>query len=320
MERVTFTSHGDQVVGSLYMPDGAPTNWPAPAVVITGAWMTVKEQMPARYAREMAKRGFIVLIFDFRGWGESGGSRRQFEDPEAKIADIKTAVAYLGTRPEAAHGQIGGLGICASSGYMMKAAASTPAIRSVCLIAPWLHDRRIVEETYGGRDAVERLVAAGDAAEGAYQSTGIQTFVPAASRTDKRAIMFEVPYYTEPDRGMISEWRNEADPAFWRGWLTFDGLEVAPQITQPFLMVHSEAAAIPQGARLFLSRARAPKRELWLQNVSQLDFYDRSDPVRQASDAVAAHFFQTLQPSRSVFEELHVPPSLTRNTRTPGRH
>jgi hypothetical protein len=37
MERVTFTSLGDQVVGSLYMPDGAPTNRPAPAVVITGA-------------------------------------------------------------------------------------------------------------------------------------------------------------------------------------------------------------------------------------------------------------------------------------------
>lgn len=296
MEQVTFTCRGDQIVGSLYIPTAASSEEPVPAVVITGAWMTVKEQMPARYAREMAERGFIALIFDFRGWGESGGSRRQFEDPAAKIADIEAAVAYLATRPEVAEGQIGGLGICASSGYMMKAAATTSAIRSVALVAPWLHDRQIVEDVYGGREAVEKLLAVGDAAEAAYRATGTQEFVPAASRTDKRAIMFGVPYYTDHDRGMISEWRNQADLAFWRGWLTFDGIEVAPEISQPFLIVHSEAAAIPQGARLFVARAKAPKRELWLQNVSQLDFYDRPIPVTGACDAVAAHFRQTLLP------------------------
>ncbi len=93
---------------------------------------------------------------------------------------------------------------------------------------------------------------------------------------------------------MISAWRNEADPAFWRGWLTFDAVKVAPSLKQPFMMVHSEAAAIPQGAHKFYARLAAPKQEVWLDNVSQLDFYDRPAPVQASADAVASHFKNTL--------------------------
>jgi len=297
VERVTFPSRGEEIVGALYLPEGVSGSKPGPALVVTGAWMTVKEQMPARYAREMADRGFVALTFDFRGWGESGGVRRQYEDPEAKIADIEAAAAYLTTRPEADKDRIGGLGICASSGYMVTAATETPTIKSVALVAPWLQDAEVVDQTYGGKDGVAKLQAAGDAAELAYRSTGRQGFVPAASLVDDRAIMFKVPYYTEADRGMIPAWRNEADPAFWRGWLAFDAIQVAPRLLQPFLMVHSEAAAIPQGARKFYARLTVPKRELWLDNVTQLDFYDRARPVTAASDAVAAHFQRTLAAS-----------------------
>ncbi|MER8591762.1 alpha/beta hydrolase [Mesorhizobium sp. M1182] len=294
VEHVTFSSHGEQLVGELYLPEDMDAAKPRPALVVTGAWMTVKEQMPARYAREMADRGFVALTFDFRGWGESGGLRRQYEDPRAKIADIEAAVAYLSSRPEADQDRIGGLGICASSGYMVTAAAENAAIKSVALVAPWLQDAEVVEQAYGGRHGVARLEATSDAAEAEYRRTGRQAFLPAASLIDERAIMFKVPYYTEPDRGMIPAWRNEADPAFWRGWLTFDVIQAAPRLRQPFLMVHSEAAAIPKGAHKFYTRLNSSRRELWLDNVTQFDFYDRAAPVEAASDAVAAHFRATL--------------------------
>lgn len=293
-QRVTFESNGERVVGTLYLPDSASAGARLPAVVVTGAWMTVKEQMPARYASELADRGYAALTFDFRGWGESGGSRRQFEDPATKIGDIRAAFAYLATRPEVDAGRLGGLGICASAGYMAHAVSLTPQVRSIALIAPWLHDRGIVEATYGGPQAVERLIGVGDAANAAYVSSGQQNFVPAASMTDERAVMFKVPYYTETDRGMISAWRNEVDPGFWRGWLTFDAQTAAPRIRQPFAMVHSEAAAIPQGAHAFYGSINGEKRELWLDGVSQFDFYDRELPVDRAADFVAEHFAATL--------------------------
>jgi fermentation-respiration switch protein FrsA (DUF1100 family) len=293
VKRVEFTSGGERLVGDLYIPDGVDGARPAPALVVTGAWMTVKEQMPARYAREMANRGFLALTFDFRGWGESGGVRRQFEDPETKIEDIAAAVAYLATRPEADKARIGGLGICASSGYMVHAATRAPAIRSVALVAPWLHDREVIEQTYGGSQNIDKLIAASNAAETEYRQARRQSFVPAASLIDERAVMFGVPYYTEVDRGMIPSWRNEADPSFWRGWLSFDAIRAAPRLTQPLLMVHSEAAAIPQGAHRFFGEVTGPKQELWLDNVGQFDFYDRTGPVKASADAVASHFHTT---------------------------
>jgi dienelactone hydrolase len=293
-ERVTFDSHGDQIVGTLYVPEGVDAQKRRPALLVTGAWMTVKEQMPALYAKEMADRGFVALIFDFRGWGESGGERRQYEDPNAKIADIEAAVAYLATRPEADPARIGGFGICASSGYMATAASETPAIKSVALVAPWLQDAEIVDEIYKGPEGVSALEAKGDAAEAEYRRTDRPVLVPAASMTDDRAIMFKAPYYTEAARGMIPAWRNEADLGFWRGWLSFYSIGVADRLKQPFLMVESEAAAAPQGARKFYARLKAPKDELWLDDVSQFDFYDRPGPVKTASDAVAAHFARTL--------------------------
>ncbi|RWE56484.1 hypothetical protein [Mesorhizobium sp.] len=64
VERVTFASHGEQIVGDLYLPEDLDPARPRPALVVTGAWMTIKEQMPARYAREMADRGFAALTFD----------------------------------------------------------------------------------------------------------------------------------------------------------------------------------------------------------------------------------------------------------------
>lgn len=286
-ETVRFESNGDMLVGTLYLPEGAT---PSEAVVVTGAWMTVKEQMAGRYAEELAERGIAALAFDFRGWGQSEGRPRALENPERKIADIVAASGFLQQQlPEA---RISGLGICASAGYMVEAAERTATLQRVALVAPWLHDAAIVDTVYGGAEGVAKLIATGQAAEAQFAATGTEVTVPAASSTDRSAVMFQVPYYTEADRGLIPEWDNRFNVASWEGWLRFDAIKDAGKLTQPFLMVHSEAAAIPQGAKQFYAAVNAPKQQLWLDGIGQLDFYDRDAPVDAASDAVAAFLAQ----------------------------
>ena len=97
-------------------------------------------------------------------------------------------------------------------------------------------------------------------------------------------------YYSDPERGMVPEWENTFNLASWEGWLTFDGIQTAEHINEPTLIVHSEAAAIPQGAREFFARLDAPKQQVWLDNVTQFDFYDGDTPVNDAADAVSDHF------------------------------
>lgn len=163
--KVTFRSNGSTIAGILYLPENRAAGERLPGVVVTGAWTSIKEQMSGLYAKEMAERGFAALAFDFRGWGESGGEPRYKEDPVSKTADIVAAAEFLTTLPEIDGARISGLGICASAGYMAEAASVNANFRSVSLVAPWLHDGRIVEQVYGGAEGVARLVGISREAE-----------------------------------------------------------------------------------------------------------------------------------------------------------
>ena len=58
IKEVEFESNNQTLVGNLYLPDDYQAGTKLPATVITGAWTTVKEQMPANYAEAMADRYF----------------------------------------------------------------------------------------------------------------------------------------------------------------------------------------------------------------------------------------------------------------------
>lgn len=289
VERVTFTSGGQIVVGDLYVPADASEAHPAEAVVVTGAWTTVKEHMQGEYAAQLAARGYVALAFDFRTWGESGGATRSLENPALKIADIEAAGRFLATRPDVS--DVNGLGICASAGYMATAAERSDLFSTVALVAPWLHDAEIVEQVYGGPDGVAGLVETSRAAAAREAQTGEPQLIPAAGPAGSDALMaMDGGYYNDPERGRVPEWENTFNLASWEGWLTFDAIRAAPGISDPLLIVHSEDAAIPEGARRFYGDLTVPKDALWLDGVTQFDFYDRPDAVETASDAVADFF------------------------------
>ena len=294
VKEVNFTSNNQNLVGDLYLPDDYQEGDKLPGVVVTGAWTTVKEQMPATYAEELADRGYAVMAFDFRNWGESEGDNRQLENPTNKTQDIIAAANYLTTRPEVDANRIAGLGICASAGYMADAAVQSDDIGAIALVAPWLHNQEIVNEVYGGEKSVQSLIDTSQKAQEKYETTGELSLVPAASMTDENAVMYQAPYYTEADRGAIPEYINEFNLASWSGWLTYDAISTADRLDKPVMIIHSEEAAIPQGAQEFYSRLSGEKEELWLNDVTQFDFYDSPEAVTTSSDAVTEYFEQNL--------------------------
>jgi dienelactone hydrolase len=116
-----------------------------PAVIVTGSWLTVKEQMPDRYARALAERGYTAITFDFAGFGASGGSPRQAEIPGRKIADITEVARYVSTLSFVRPGAVGHLAICASAQYTLRAIADGAPINSFVSVAGWYHDTPSVE-------------------------------------------------------------------------------------------------------------------------------------------------------------------------------
>ncbi|MCT4613762.1 MAG: alpha/beta hydrolase [Marinifilaceae bacterium] len=295
MEKVQFASHETSLVGNLYYPENYVKGKAYPAIIVTGAWTTVKEQMPNLYAEKLAKRGFITMTFDFRGWGESAGDFRYVEDPIKKTEDIVAAANYLRTLPEVAENKVAGLGICASSGYMVKAYTEN-AIDAAAIAAPWLHNDEIVRVVYGGDTKdIQPLLDMGDAAQKKYDETGESTIMVAASSTDKNSLMFQAPYYTEPDRGLIAAYDNKFNVASWRPWLTFDAIQYADKLPGQILFVESEGMALPQGSAAFKAIAGDKVESVNLPGVSQFDFYDQAEPVEKTVDSVSSFMEKELK-------------------------
>lgn len=286
--KVSFENEGATLSGTLYLPEERGEA-PLPVVVVTGAWTSVQEQMPANYAREMAERGFAAFTFDFRGWGKSGdlpNHVRFVESPAAKTSDIKAAFEFVATLPEVNASQINGLGICASAGYMVDAVSGNPLVQRVGLVAPWLQNAEIVDAVYGGEEGVAGLIEVSHAAEAA----GGQ-IIPAAGPEGAEGVLMPIGgYYYEADRGAIPEYDDKWNNADWEGWLTYHPADNPQRLDKPLAIVHSETAAIPQGVQTFLAGFAGEATAQWLEDVTQFDFYDNPEEFTRAADTVADHF------------------------------
>ena len=123
--------YGIEIAGDLYTPKNIDTNKKYMAVVIGPPFGGVKEQGPGVYANELAKRGFVALAFDPSFNGASGGEYRHVASSDIFAEDFSAGVDYLGTLDYVDREKIGAVGICASGGFVLGAAAIDARIKAV---------------------------------------------------------------------------------------------------------------------------------------------------------------------------------------------
>jgi hypothetical protein len=294
LERLSFAAGDAHLSANLFLPAGNDACQPLPAVTVTGTWTSVKEQMADRYAAKLAARGFAALTFDFSGFGLSGGEPREVESPARKAQDIRHAVTFLAGHPAIDADRIGAVAICASAMYATRAAIEDHRLRALVLIAPWLHDAKLVRDVYGGEAGVTALLEAADRAADIYRRSGTVEYVPVADASDPRAAMpMEIDFYTNPDRGKIAGWPNRFAVMAWREWLELDAVALAGQLRVPTRIIHSDTAAIPDGARRFYEALICEKHASWTAG-DQFDFYDDPQTVDHAVDLAAAYLVKDL--------------------------
>lgn len=291
---VLFHSAGVPLAGRFLLPS-ADLTARHPCVVVTGSWLTVKEQMPTVYARRLAALGYAAFIFDFSGFGESRGEPRQAEIPQRKMDDMAAAWSFVRSFSFVDPERVGHLAICASAQYALAALARGAPVRAFASVAGWYHDAASVAPFYGaGEGVATRLGRAREALEH-YARTGEVQIVPAyEDGNDRAGMFFPVPYYAERSRGAVPAWRNEMAEMSWLYWLTFDGLSAAGQVTTPTLVFHSDGSVLPDHARLVHARLRGPKELVWSEG-NQVDFYDLPDHVDRAMAALGPWFARALR-------------------------
>lgn len=298
IERVEFLSDGEKVVGNLYLPENFDRTKQYPAVVVSGSWTTVKEQMSGLYAQKLSQQGFIALAFDFRNFGESEGKIPFYENPKQKVVDIKNAVSFLQSNASINHDKIGALGICAGTMYTLIAATEDDRIKSVVTAASWLHDAEAVKMFYGGEEGVSNKIEQAQRAKRHYLTTGEIEYIPSISTTDEKAAMFgPYDYYLNPERGAVPQWSDDKFAVMtWEDWLTLDPMPTAKALTTPTLMIHSDGAVLPDYTKAYFENIASKEKALhWMETdlespFHQFSFYDQPEEVNQSVEKASAWF------------------------------
>ncbi|WP_089100022.1 alpha/beta hydrolase [Streptomyces hyaluromycini] len=294
---VTFPSAGLKIAGHLYTPDGDTTG-PRPAVVVGHPGSGVKEQAAGVYARRLAEHGFVTLAFDAAHQGESEGEPRGLEDPAQRVEDLRAAVSFLTTREEADPDRISALGICASGGYALAAAATDQRIRAVATVSAVDIARQFRHGADGGQDpAVLRgmLAAAAAARTAEARGEGVRAF-PLFPGTEDEAraggphVHEGWEYYRTP-RGRHP---RAAEELTWNsvdritGFDAFHALELlAPR---PLLMIVGREAVTSWMSVAAFQRVTGPKELHWIDGATHVGLYDRDEYVTPAVAKLAAFF------------------------------
>ena len=109
--RVSFYSEGSVLAGILRQPDDLPV--PGPGIVQGPGWLGLKDaQLYLPYHEALTAAGYSVLIFDYRGFGESEGDSGLLL-PQLQLEDLINAVTYMTTRDDI---DLDNLGVFGSGG------------------------------------------------------------------------------------------------------------------------------------------------------------------------------------------------------------
>ena len=119
---VSFYSEGVRLDGDLFVPDDIADGEDRAGIVLCHGYTGVKDLYLPDNAAVLNDAGYVVLTFDYKGWGKSEGSRSRLA-PFSRMADVLAAVTFLGIQAEVDKERIGIYGTSYGCATVVYAAA-----------------------------------------------------------------------------------------------------------------------------------------------------------------------------------------------------
>jgi fermentation-respiration switch protein FrsA (DUF1100 family) len=162
---VFFSSHGETCAAWHLVGEGDAFAGERgrPCVVMAHGFGGTKDSGLLPFAEAMAEAGLDVLLFDYRGFGESSGEPRQLAQPSRHREDYAAAIEFArgldGVDPE----RIALWGTSWSGGHVVYVAAEDPRIAAIVCQTPDLDGIRALEQVrrYAGIRSQLRLAMVG---------------------------------------------------------------------------------------------------------------------------------------------------------------
>ena len=137
------THDGIELTANVFVPNNL--SGPAPAVIFINSW-GLNEYQYLNQAAELAEKGYVVLSYATRGFGESDGKIGTAGPDD--ISDYSEAIDFLINNYPVDPEAIGTAGISYGSGISLIGAASDPRVKAVAAMSGW---GSLTEALYGNQ-------------------------------------------------------------------------------------------------------------------------------------------------------------------------
>ncbi len=286
---VDIWSEGTRMAGDLYWPKGARRG-ELPTIVMSHGWGGTKASL-VRNAATFSADGFMVLAFDYRGWGESDGKLvvignmpergvngevsvlaqeiRRVIDPIDQTLDITRAFDFIVGEANVDTARIGYWGSSYSGAHAIWVAANEP--RATCAV---------------GQVAAADSV---DLARTSWKNTDVDIEHYARQQAVRRA------------RGDIPPLPQRTDKApNLNGWahldkvLSYRPVEDASRITIPLLVIDAENEELfdrHQAGKLSVTRAKANGAKAEYRVIPEITHYGIYGEAFEESAEMARAWF-----------------------------
>lgn len=135
----TFLFSGANCAATLYVPQDA--NTPRPAILMVGGWGSVQQALTEPFINRFLAAGYLVMEFDFPGWGRSAGWPRQHINPWQRVRCASAALAHLKAQAEVDADRIVLWGTSFGGGHAVDLATLHADLQGVIAQVPMLDGR-----------------------------------------------------------------------------------------------------------------------------------------------------------------------------------
>ena len=145
----TFYSEGTACAARVYRPVAQTVGGdvPRPVIVMGHGFGGVRALRLYAYAERFVAAGYMVVVFDYRGFGESDGSPRQVLDVGMQLRDWRAALSFARTLPGADPERLIAWGTSFGGGHVITLAGQGEKLAAIIAQVPHVSGPAAVRAT-----------------------------------------------------------------------------------------------------------------------------------------------------------------------------
>lgn len=291
---VSFYSEGVELAGDLFLPADAKQGDRRAGIVLCDGYTGVRSIYLPDNARVLAEAGYVVMSFDYKGWGDSEGPKSRLA-PYSRVADVQAALTFLGAHPEVDAARLGIYGTSYGGATVVFVAAVDPRVKCVVSVvgvgngARWMRSVRRPDEyhhllTRAAADRDKRVLtgvsALADRNEILLPDRQSAELGAAARRDNPAAVTLLPLEFVDDTLGFNPEWIVD---------------RIAPRPVL-FITTDDDRLVPPQESEAMSARAGEPKKLVMLKGFGHYGIYG-GEAFRQVMDETVA-WYRTHLPAR----------------------